>query len=233
MSATTVESKHAARAVSPAAAWTPAAAAAAAALGLGGLFWMAAELIHFGGSGPDSMQWTAAHPTLSGVAISLDLLGTALLVFALPIWLLLGRPGSPRLAWAGAIAGVFGMAAQAVFHGVEIAGSALCTPASAAPAMLLHDRDLVVALRGSCISRSVGVSGPRCKAPMYGGIHGWEMGEMSPLGKTTARGPDPRPPLIQSPRRSPFRGGCHDGLHRRPRPLPDRRVRRSGARGRA
>ncbi len=128
MSTTTLGSEQVARRISPAAAWTPAARyGAAAALSLGGLFWMASELIHPNGSGVDQMQWTAAHPTLSGLAISLDMLGTALLVFATPIWLLLGRPGSPRLAWAGAIAGAFGMTAQAMIHGVEVAGYIVAT----------------------------------------------------------------------------------------------------------
>lgn len=41
---------------------------AAAALGLGGLFWMIAELIHPDGTGTDQMQWMTAHPMLSGRA---------------------------------------------------------------------------------------------------------------------------------------------------------------------
>jgi hypothetical protein len=68
------------------------------------------------------MRWAAAHPTLSGLQVSADLLGSALLMFSVPVWLLLGRDASPRLAWAGAVAGVFGLAGQVVIHGVEIAG---------------------------------------------------------------------------------------------------------------
>jgi hypothetical protein len=118
---TTLESRHVGRPISPAAGWTPdARRGAAAALSLGGLLWMTAELTHMDGSGVDFMQWVAAHPTLAGLTLTSDFLGTALIMFALPIWLLLGRPRSPRLAWAGAIAGVFGMTAQAMIHGVEV-----------------------------------------------------------------------------------------------------------------
>jgi hypothetical protein len=121
MSTTTLESQHVERPISPAASWTPAARhGAAAALSLGGLLWMAAEVTHMDGSGVDTMQWAAAHPTWAGLTLASDFVGTALLMFALPVWLLLGRPGSPRLAWAGAIAGVFGMTAQAMMHGAEI-----------------------------------------------------------------------------------------------------------------
>jgi hypothetical protein len=49
-----------------------------------------------------------------------DMVGTALLFFALPVWLLLARQRSPRLAWIGAIMGTFGMAAQAVISGVDL-----------------------------------------------------------------------------------------------------------------
>jgi hypothetical protein len=120
MSTTMLESRHVGRPISPAAGWTPAARrGAAAALGLGGLLWMAAEVTHMDGSGVATMQWVAAHPTWAGLTLTSDFVGTALVMFALPVWLLLGRPRSPRLAWAGAIAGVFGMTAQAMIHGVE------------------------------------------------------------------------------------------------------------------
>ncbi|MGZ4650166.1 MAG: hypothetical protein ACXV3A_06485 [Kineosporiaceae bacterium] len=121
MSTTTREAEHLSRRVSPAAQWTPAARyGAAAALSLGGLLWMVAEVTHLDGSGVDHMQWVAVHPTWAGLTLTSDFVGTALVMFALPVWLLLGRPGSPRLAWAGAIAGVFGMTAQAMMHGAEI-----------------------------------------------------------------------------------------------------------------
>ncbi|MGZ4602879.1 MAG: hypothetical protein ACXV0U_04680 [Kineosporiaceae bacterium] len=121
MSTTTREAEHLSRPASPAAQWTPAARyGAAAALSLGGLLWMVAEVTHLDGSGVDHMQWVAVHPTWAGLTLTSDFVGTALVMFALPVWLLLGRPGSPRLAWAGAIAGVFGMTAQAMMHGAEI-----------------------------------------------------------------------------------------------------------------
>lgn len=107
--------------VSPAVAWTPAGrVAAAVALSGGGVLWLVGDLIGFGHSGVDRAAYVAAHPTLTGVGVSADMLGIALLFFAIPIWLLLGRQRSPRLAWTGAVLGVFGMVAQAVIHGVDI-----------------------------------------------------------------------------------------------------------------
>jgi hypothetical protein len=107
--------------VSPAAAWTPTGrAAAAVALIGGGVLWLVGDLIGFGHSGVERAAYVTAHPTLTGVGVSADMLGTALLLFAIPIWLLLGRHRSPRLAWAGAVLGGLGMAAQAVIHGVDI-----------------------------------------------------------------------------------------------------------------
>ena len=88
---------------------------------------MLAEVTHLDGSGVDFMQWVAANPTLAGLTLVSDFVGTALLMFALPVWLLLARQGSPRLAWAGAIAGVFGMTAQAMIHGVEVASYIVST----------------------------------------------------------------------------------------------------------
>jgi hypothetical protein len=121
MSVTMSESEQVGRRLSPAAGWTPTARyGAAVALSLGGLLWMVGELVHLDASGVDFMRWVAAHPTLSGATLTANFLGSTLVMFALPVWLLLGRPGSPRLAWAGAIAGVFGMSAQMLIHGVEI-----------------------------------------------------------------------------------------------------------------
>lgn len=78
--------------VSPAAAWTPTGrAAAAVALIGGGALWLVGDLIGFGHSGVDRAAYVAAHPALTGVGVSADMLGTALLFFAIPIWLLLGR----------------------------------------------------------------------------------------------------------------------------------------------
>ncbi|MGB8385034.1 MAG: hypothetical protein WCG47_27980 [Dermatophilaceae bacterium] len=128
MSGTALEVGQALRRLSPAAEWTRAARwGAAAALSLGGLLWMLAEVTHLDGSGVDFMQWVAANPTLAGLTLVSDFVGTALLMFALPVWLLLARQGSPRLAWAGAIAGVFGMTAQAMIHGVEVASYIVST----------------------------------------------------------------------------------------------------------
>jgi hypothetical protein len=64
--------------------------------------------------------YISAHPALTAIGVTADMLGTALLMVAVPIWLLLGRVRSPRLAWAGAVLGVFGMVAQAVIHGVDL-----------------------------------------------------------------------------------------------------------------
>jgi hypothetical protein len=121
MSVSLVESEQVGRRISPAAEWTPAARyGAAAALSVGGLLWMTAEVTHLDVSGVDFMQWVAVHPTWAGLTLVCDFVGTALVMFALPVWLLLARPVSPRLAWTGAVAGVFGMAAQAMIHGVEL-----------------------------------------------------------------------------------------------------------------
>jgi hypothetical protein len=106
---------------SPAAAWTPLGrAAAATALAAGGALWLAGDLVGFGHSGVNRGGYIQAHPGLAGAGVVADMLGTALLFFALPVWLLLARQRSPRLAWTGAIMGTFGMAAQAVIHGVDI-----------------------------------------------------------------------------------------------------------------
>jgi hypothetical protein len=107
---------------SAAATWTPLGrAAAATALIAGGAFWLVGDLIGFGHSGAARRSFELAHPTLVGIGVTADMLGTALLMFAIPIWLLLARQRTPRLAWAGAVVSVFGMTAQAVMHGVDIA----------------------------------------------------------------------------------------------------------------
>jgi hypothetical protein len=109
------------RTLSPAAGW-PALGrvAAAAALAGGGALWLVGDLVGFGHSGVDRGSYVQAHPAIAGVGVVADMLGTTLLFFALPVWLLLSRQRSPRLAWTGAILGTFGMAAQAVLHGVDI-----------------------------------------------------------------------------------------------------------------
>jgi hypothetical protein len=89
---------------------------------VGGLLWMVSELARWpAGSGVDKIRWEAAHPVLSGIMVSVDFVGSGLLAFSIPVWFLLARPLSPRLAWAGAVAGVFGKVAQAMIHGVEVA----------------------------------------------------------------------------------------------------------------
>jgi hypothetical protein len=106
---------------SAAASWTPLGrAAAATALTAGAAFWLIGDLIGFGHSGSGRRPFEMAHPTLVGIGVTADMLGTALLMFAIPIWLLLARQRAPRLAWAGAVVSVFGMTAQAVMHGVDI-----------------------------------------------------------------------------------------------------------------
>jgi hypothetical protein len=124
MSTTTITSTEARvsdRPASVAASWTPLGrAAAATALTAGGLFWLIGDLIGFGHSGSARRAFELAHPTLAGMGVTADMLGTTLLMFAIPIWLLLARQRAPRLAWAGAVVSVFGMTAQAVMHGVDI-----------------------------------------------------------------------------------------------------------------
>jgi hypothetical protein len=117
---TTISKSPAVDRPSPAAGWTPLGrTGAAAALAAGGALWLVGDLVGFGHSGVGRAAFVQSHPDLSGVGVVADLLGTTLLFFSLPIWLLLARHRSPRLAWTGAIVGTFGMAAQAAIHGVD------------------------------------------------------------------------------------------------------------------
>jgi hypothetical protein len=118
---TAARARSGSRPSSPAAGWPPLGrAAAAAALAAGGALWLVGDLVGFGHSGVDRGGYVQSHPVIAGIGVVADMLGTTLLFFALPVWLLLSRQRSPRLAWIGAILGTFGMTAQAVIHGVDI-----------------------------------------------------------------------------------------------------------------
>jgi hypothetical protein len=111
-----------ARAVSPAAGWSPAARAAGAfTLIASGVLWVLADVIGFGQDGVAKLAWTAAHPTLAGIAVTGDILAVPFLYGATLVWLLLSLRGSRKLAIIGATMLTFGLAAQGVVDGVEAA----------------------------------------------------------------------------------------------------------------
>ncbi|WP_431904237.1 hypothetical protein [Nonomuraea sp. bgisy101] len=103
--------------------WTGAGRAGAAAVLLGtGLCWAAAAIIGPAWSQPESPHWAAAHPTRAGLALTFDILSIPLLIGTMLVWLLLARPGAPRLAWSGAALLTGAAAGQGIVEGVELAG---------------------------------------------------------------------------------------------------------------
>ena len=111
-----------ARAVSPAARWSPAARAAGAfTLIASGVLWVLADVIGFGHEGVAKLAWIAAHPTLAGIGETGDILAVPFLYGAALVWLLLSLRGSRKLAIIGATMLTFGLAAQATLNGVETA----------------------------------------------------------------------------------------------------------------
>ncbi len=108
--------------VSPAAGWSPGARAAGAfAFIASGALWMAGDVIGFGRDGADKLAWIAAHPTLAGIGAIGDMLAVACLFGATLVWLLLSLRASRKLAVAGAVMVTFGLTAQAILSGVEMA----------------------------------------------------------------------------------------------------------------
>jgi hypothetical protein len=111
-----------ARAVSPAAGWSPAARAAGAFTFIAsGLLWVLADVIGFGKDGVESLAWTAAHPTLAGIGLTADIVAVPFLYGATLVWLLLSLRASRKLAIIGATMLTFGLAAQATLNGIGMA----------------------------------------------------------------------------------------------------------------
>lgn len=106
--------------------WTPFGRAAGAVCLIGGsIGWLAGELIGFGKDGPDLVSFEREHPTLAGIGLAADLIGTILILGAVVVWFLLARQRSPRLARAGAALLGVALIAQGVVCGVEISQFAL------------------------------------------------------------------------------------------------------------
>lgn len=110
----------------PATPWTSTGRIAAAICLIGGgVGWTVADFIGFGKDGVDQLAYDRAHPTLAGIGLTADLIGTVFILGAAVAWVLLGRGRSPRLAWtAGAMLGP-ALIAQGVVSGVEITQYAL------------------------------------------------------------------------------------------------------------
>jgi hypothetical protein len=96
-------------------------AAAAALCGLG-VLWFVGDLVFLGHEGEDRSAWIAAHPLLSGLGVSAEILGVPLIFAAAMVWFTLSRPASPRWAWAGVVLLTCAAAAQGVLVGAELVG---------------------------------------------------------------------------------------------------------------
>jgi hypothetical protein len=95
--------------------------AAAAVLTSLGVLWLAASLIGYGKHDLERLQWTAQHPLPAGLGLAADMLAVPFVVGTALVWLLLSRPRSPRLAWAGAALLTCAAAGQGVIVGMELA----------------------------------------------------------------------------------------------------------------
>jgi hypothetical protein len=96
--------------------------AAAAALSGLGVLWFVAAVISFGHDGQEGATWTAAHPLLSGLGLSADMLAVPLIFAAAMIWFTLSRSATPRWAWSGVVLLACAAAGQGVLLGVELVG---------------------------------------------------------------------------------------------------------------
>jgi hypothetical protein len=96
-------------------------AAAAALCGLG-VLWFVGDLVFLGHEGADRSAWIAAHPMLSGLGVSAEILAVPLIFAAAMVWFTLSRPASRRWAWAGVVLLACAAAGQGVLEGAELVG---------------------------------------------------------------------------------------------------------------
>lgn len=90
-----------------------------------GILWLVPDVIAVGWSPPAAgvarYEWYIDHPRLASLGLAADLLAIPFLVFTVGLWLALSRVQTPRLAWTGAVLGVFGLVGQTVISGAEMA----------------------------------------------------------------------------------------------------------------
>jgi len=96
-------------------------AAAAALCGLG-LLWFVGDLVFLGHHGAEKPAWIAAHPMLSGLGVSAEILAVPLIFAAAMVWFTLSRRASPRWAWPGVVLLACAAAGQGVLEGAELVG---------------------------------------------------------------------------------------------------------------